>query len=335
MYVEPIAHLTGMSATEVVRFVEQHFGPLQVEVYVGHRDIAPADVTFATNWPTAAIVAPTTQSLFKLYLIQDFEPDFYEPEDVEALTGGADVFASSGSRLLRKASLGGGCARNGQEHSGRSTSRSSRVFRMTVAPSARPEPVKVLFYARPDQPRRGYDLGIRALEQVKRERPDVEVMLFGSSDEDLGHLPVAARNLGTDRRGASGGGAERGARVPRPVVHEHLARPVRGDGVRLRSRRGRRPVGDGVATRRELPRRAPEAGEVAETVLRLVRDRDLRALSPKRGTQTPSGATWERSGSQLEQILRETCFVRLPGQRRSSFAGWTCRCVSDGVPGRS
>ena len=56
VYVEPVAHLDGMSEAEIHAFLEEHFGPLRVEVVIGHDQIQPADASIATNWPTAYTV---------------------------------------------------------------------------------------------------------------------------------------------------------------------------------------------------------------------------------------------------------------------------------------
>ena len=81
VYVEPIAHLAGLSEDEIDAFLEENFGPLRVEAVVGHERILPADVSIATNWPTAYTVAQLPGSLFKFYFVQDFEPEFYEETD--------------------------------------------------------------------------------------------------------------------------------------------------------------------------------------------------------------------------------------------------------------
>src|SRR5205823_843494 len=85
MYVEPVEHLAGLSEPQIVSFMDESFGSSPVEIHIGHEEIAAADATIATSWPTASAVAKHAQSLFKLYFVTDFEPSFYEPEDVEAL----------------------------------------------------------------------------------------------------------------------------------------------------------------------------------------------------------------------------------------------------------
>ena len=74
---EAVAHLHGLSDREIHEFIAEHFGPLHVEIVVGLDDIDAADATVATNLPTAPVVAAHQRSLFKLYLIQDIESEFY------------------------------------------------------------------------------------------------------------------------------------------------------------------------------------------------------------------------------------------------------------------
>jgi glycosyltransferase involved in cell wall biosynthesis len=70
------------------------------------------------------------------------------------------------------------------------------VFAVERPPGVRNTPPRVLYFARPSLRRRGYETGVEALRLLKEMHPDVEVVLFGSHDRELGDLPFAARNLG-------------------------------------------------------------------------------------------------------------------------------------------
>ena len=173
--------------------------------------------------------------------------------------------------------------------------------------------MKVLFYARPDQARRGYDLGVRALELVKHERPDVEVLFFGADDDTLGRLPFQMRNLGrVDEQTLAAALNEAHVFLGLSLTnisHAPLEAMACGCAVveaDTPSVRATLTPGENCLTA------APDARELAAAVVRLVADRDLRIALAERGIADTEDATWERSGSQLEQILRETCVVRLP-----------------------
>lgn len=311
VYVEPISHLARMSEADIVAFVERHFGPLEVEVHVGHDAIGPADATIATNWPTAPTVADHPASLFKLYLIQDYEPDFYEPEDVEALRA-EQTYALP----LRHVCYGPHLARVIEEHSGKPGDALDfalePAFRMLVPPEERPGPPKVLFFARPDQRRRGYDLGLEALRLVKEAEPETEILFFGATDEELGRVPVPIQNLGV-------------------LDEEALARALNKTHVFLSfsfTNISHAPL-EGMACGAAVVEvdvpwvrgmvedgsncllAAPESEAVAASVLRLVREPELRHRLGRNGADAMVGASWERTGDQLERLLRETCFVRL------------------------
>ena len=81
MYVESTASVDAPSDREIAAFVEREFGPLEAELVVGYDAIAPADVSIATNWQTAFTVAAHRGSLFKAYLVQDYEPALYDEGD--------------------------------------------------------------------------------------------------------------------------------------------------------------------------------------------------------------------------------------------------------------
>lgn len=55
---------------------------------------------------------------------------------------------------------------------------------------------KIAFFARPDMPRRCYNLGIQGLEIVKKMRPDVEIILYGAKSEKYQNVPFEFTNLG-------------------------------------------------------------------------------------------------------------------------------------------
>ena len=80
VYVEPIAHLQGKSSFEIVEFCQRYFGKSRAQIHVGHDAIKTCDVAIATNWPTAFVVDSLTNVICKAYLVQDFEPNFYEYE---------------------------------------------------------------------------------------------------------------------------------------------------------------------------------------------------------------------------------------------------------------
>lgn len=196
LYVEAIAHLAGLSDGEIIQFCETNFGPLSADIYIGHENILPADATIATNWPTAYTVFNHKSSIYKFYFVQDYEPEFYDILD--PLYEAAEKtyylplqFITIGDYLSdRLINL------NGRNAETIPFGIDSKTFHVTQRPEKRFGNTKVLFFARPGLKRRGYHLGLQALELAKKMNPDLKVYFFGTQTSELGEVPFEFVNLG-------------------------------------------------------------------------------------------------------------------------------------------
>jgi len=313
VYVEPIAHLDGMSDVEIHAFLEENFGPLRVEVVIGHDQIQPADASIATNWPTAYTVARLPGSLFRFYFVQDFEPEFYDESD-----GLYRKAAATYDLPLQIVCIGRSLARRMEASAHRPTAWidfavDPSIFRMTRDPAERGSPPRVLFFARPSLTRRGYPLGIAALRRLKELRPDVRIAFFGATDAELGEVGFAFENLGV-------------------LSHEELAQAMNEAHVLLCFSLSaniswvplqgmacgcavvdadvpgvREMIRDGETCRLAEP--TPEA--VADAVIGLVDDDATRQRLGRAAAAEMQRGGWEASARQFERILTEHCFVRL------------------------
>ncbi|MBY0273695.1 glycosyltransferase [Candidatus Binatia bacterium] len=319
VYVEAIAHLDGLSREAILAFVAEHFGPLHVEVEVGHDHILPADVSIATNWPTAYTVAQLPGSLFKFYFVQDFEPEFYAQDDPLYRKAEATY-----DLPLQIVTIGRSLARRMESYADRPTTSidfavDSDVFHVTTAPEARPGPTRILFFARPSLPRRAYGLGVAALRQLKRQRPDVRIAFFGATDEELGDLDFPIENLGV-------------------LSHVDLAREMNASHVLLCFSMSaniswvpfqgmacgcavvdadvpgvREMITDGETCR--LARPDPDGVAVA---LRALVDDDAERLRIARAAAAEmQRGGWDASARQFERILTEHAFVRVDRSQRA------------------
>ena len=134
-----------------------------------------ADVVVATSWPTAHVVAAQTRfAVRRMYLVQDYEPYFYPRGSEYALAEDTYRFG------FRCVTIGNMVADLLQRECGVSAAVAtfgcdSQVYRLTN-PRKRSG---IVFYARPDAPRRGFELAVLALAEIKRRRPDQVIHVFG------------------------------------------------------------------------------------------------------------------------------------------------------------
>jgi glycosyltransferase involved in cell wall biosynthesis len=185
----PCHFKTGMAARDSIR---KHFFPISGEVVIGREAMKPAWATVATSWTTAYALRDFQATLSKFYFVQDFEPAFYAVGSEYCLAEETYRFGFHGitagpwlSELLR--------TRYGMEADAFSFAVDSMVFKPNPRLDAKK---RVFFYARPVTARRGFELGLLALIEVVRRRPEIEVVL-GGWDLDGYSLPANFVSIGT------------------------------------------------------------------------------------------------------------------------------------------
>jgi O-antigen biosynthesis protein len=147
-------------------------------VFKGFADWYGADVVVATGWETAYATVLLPGCRARAYLIHDHEPEFFA---VSAQSLWAErtysldlypIYAGSWLRDLVRQRYGrdGSSFRFGVDHS---------VYRELPVPR---DPAMVAFYARETTPRRAVPLGLLALDELSRRRPELRIALFGSDD---------------------------------------------------------------------------------------------------------------------------------------------------------
>ena len=160
-----------------------------LDVHTDLRDWRGADLTLATGWQTVARTLQLPGCAARAYLVQDHEPDFY-PASAEAIWAqdsyrqGLHCIAASPwlAELLR--------TRYGASANHLDLAVDHAVYR----PSSGGREDLVVFYARAVTPRRAVPLGLLALRELSRRRPDLEVVLYGE-DRPLA-VDFAHRNAG-------------------------------------------------------------------------------------------------------------------------------------------
>jgi len=185
------------SGIEVQEFIHREFFDIKADiVHWGVDDISEADVMVCTYWTTAYVIdAVKDRALLQVYFLQDFEPMFFPM--------GVDYVRAMATYKLGFYPLTSGPWPLQMLHQNLGIDHGS-YFRFPIdrdiyypgLKSALGYPPKVVFFARPDMPRRCYILGVMALEILKQLRPDVEIIFYGDRSNKYNNVSFEFTNLG-------------------------------------------------------------------------------------------------------------------------------------------
>lgn len=187
------------SAAEFRETVQKHFQPVKAEFSLLGADQSQAasklrecDALIATNWHTAYPVYQARNAKRKFYMVQDFEPWFYPMSS-------SYVFAENTYRMhLAGITNGAWLAGLLKKNYGMSAAYFEQAFDpakyFTDERTAR-DPNLVIYYARPATPRRGWELALQALRQLKARRPQTKIILFGYDLSGI-HVPFEHESVG-------------------------------------------------------------------------------------------------------------------------------------------
>jgi glycosyltransferase involved in cell wall biosynthesis len=150
-----------------------------------------ADATFATGWETAYVVFNDKSESHKFYFVQDFEPLFYPMGTDYVLAENTYKFGfhgiTAGGWLDYKLSTDYGMKCDHYDFGADPAN-----YKFTNSGTRK----QVFFYARPVTERRGFDLGVMALEIFHNKMPDYEIVLAGW-DVSEWNVPFPYTNLKT------------------------------------------------------------------------------------------------------------------------------------------
>lgn len=139
-----------------------------------------AHAVIATSWPTAYPVFNARCAGKRFYFVQDFEPYFYP-------AGALSVLAENTYRMgFHAVTAGGWLAQKLRAEFGMAAdcfefgSDTSRYRRLPGVKRS-----GVVFYARPEAPRRGAELGLMAMELFAVRRPEIDIHFYGTRIERL------------------------------------------------------------------------------------------------------------------------------------------------------
>jgi glycosyltransferase involved in cell wall biosynthesis len=155
--------------------IREHFAAVRAPVYKDFANWYGADVVVATGWQTVypALALPNVRA--RAYLVNDHEPEFYSTsvESVWAAeTYRLGLYGICGSPWLQQLYVEryGGVAEvfdYGVDHA---------IYHPRAVARRRDT---VVYYCRSTTPRRAVALGVMALHELHRRRPDVRIVMFG------------------------------------------------------------------------------------------------------------------------------------------------------------
>lgn len=144
------------------------------EFHVLDRVAPDTDVIVATGWETAYPAFLDPSDARRVYFVQDFEPGFYPVGSEHTLAENTYRFGFSGI------TAGNWLATTLHRDYGMATSAFEFAADTEMYhPTTTERRDEVFFYARPVTSRRGFELGVMALEQLVKLRPDVTIHLAG------------------------------------------------------------------------------------------------------------------------------------------------------------
>jgi len=168
---------TEQDPQSIKQQIQEHFYPLDCPVHIFENNIRPVDVVFATHWTTVSAALTARDAAREiLYFVQDFEPAF-SPMGTEY------VLAENTYRLgLYHITAGPWCEMILRRDFGAQADHFRFSFdRSTYYPRPQTDQRKrLLFFAKPEMPRRCFELGVMALRHFHKLRPDYAIVTFGS-----------------------------------------------------------------------------------------------------------------------------------------------------------
>lgn len=297
-------------ARRMRRMIGDSFLPLDADVRIlaGHLDEVSGDAVIATHCSTAYPARAITNVRERFYFVQDFEPYFYPMGSRYLLAentyrfGFSCIAASPWLRDVLAANYGA----------------KSDHFALAYDPSiyypdqrVRRKTRHIGFYARIGTERRVVELGLLALERVAREFPELVVHFFGDWLRDFSP-PYAYKNHGVLTEPEL---ANLYRRISLGVVfsssnYSLIPNEMMACGLPVVELAG--PCTTAVYPDGAVALAEPNPVAMADTIINLLADKDLRETQRARGLEHVSGLSWERSARRVESALIAGIQARSP-----------------------
>jgi O-antigen biosynthesis protein len=169
-------HMSAVWPAVLRNDIREFFAPFDGPVYKGFDSWQGADVVLATGWQTVHETLRLDGCRARAYVVNDHEPEFYAESTEQVLardTYRHGLHCIAASPWLRDLLI---------EH----YDASADAFTLGVDHDTyQPRPLArrrdtIVYYARHTTPRRAVPIGLMALAELARRRPDVRIVLFGA-----------------------------------------------------------------------------------------------------------------------------------------------------------
>lgn len=168
-------------------------GSIEFRIYKGK--IGYHDAAVATWWETAYIIQKEKYKFKEIfYFVQDFEPYFYPIS--------SDYFFAESTYRLGFSHICSGpwCeAILKEKYKAEAVSfqfpLDTHIYNRSYLREKKEK--NILFFAKPQMPRRCFELGVKALYEFKKKMPDVEIIMYGSNQlyDSMIPFPVTILNI--------------------------------------------------------------------------------------------------------------------------------------------
>jgi len=179
---------------QLEQFINSHYFDPKSEIILGTDNIHSCDILCATSWKTAYPVYANRDKAAELfYFVQDIESLFFP-------MGNDYLKADNTYRMgMHHITYGPWCAKVLKErYQAKADSIPFSFDKKMYYPrtSEKGNPKTVIFFGRPEMPRRCFWIGLEALWLFNQKNPDVKIIIFGS--EQIGHhnIPFPYENRG-------------------------------------------------------------------------------------------------------------------------------------------
>jgi glycosyltransferase involved in cell wall biosynthesis/SAM-dependent methyltransferase len=301
---DPKGYLRDEWPAVVRENLREFFRPTSGPVYKGFEHWYGADVVLATGWDTVFPVLRLPDVHARAYLVQDHEPEFYPTSAESAFaerTYGAGLYTIAASPWLHELVRD----RYGAEGTYFELGVDTSVYHPRPVPRTRDT---VIFYARDVTPRRAVPLGLLALEELHRRRPDLRFVLFGDTDPIDAPFPYEHLGIATPAELAWAYSQATVGLSLSLTNYSLIPQEMLACGLPCVELAGRAIEGvfgpDGPI---ELA--AAEPMEIADALERLLSDPALWERRAEEGIAFARERTWDRAADELENGLREALRV--------------------------